>query len=111
YDQVNRITSAGTSPTVLSCRDGSSGARYAVHLVVDEVLGAGAVEIVRNGVNVASAPKGHGIHKTVGDVDGVATGGRGFEFLGLQAVVINVSEVEAVEGGSLADGERVEGAL
>src|SRR5262249_14594257 len=82
----------------------------AIELIVGEGLRAGGVKIVGDAVDVAGVVAA-GVEEVVGDVDRVACGGRGGKFVWLQARVIGVLEVEAGEGGRLADGERVEGAL
>ena len=81
-----------------------------IELVVREILRARRVEIVGNAVDVARVVAA-GIKKIVGSVDGVATRGRGLEFIGLQAIVIGACKVQSCESRSLANRERVESAL
>jgi hypothetical protein len=94
-------------------REGGSGLRGgdAIELVVGEGLRASGVEIVGDAVDMASIVRGDGIDKVVGDVDGVTGRRRSRELVGLEARIVGVLEVEAGEGGRLADGERIEGAL
>jgi hypothetical protein len=52
-------------------------------LIVSEGLGAGGIKVVGDAVDMAGVFGGDGIDEIVSDVDGVAGGGRGFEFEGL----------------------------
>jgi len=83
----------------------------AIELVVGESLRARGIEVVGDAVDVTGVMGGDGIDEVIGDVDGVATGRRCFEFVGLEATVVGMGEVEAGKGRGLADGEGVERAL
>ncbi len=82
-----------------TCGESGRGLRRrdAIQLIVAEGLRASSVQVVGDGENVACVLVGRRIDKAVGDVDGVASGRRGFEFKRLESVVIAMRQIQACE--------------
>src|SRR5260221_1056000 len=103
----------GCGPAVAgtgSERGGGLRGGNAIELVVGEGLRAGGVEIVGNAKDVAGIATVDGIDKIVSEIHGVAAGGRGLDFLRLQAGVISLKDVQAIEA-RMVDGHAVNGPL
>src|SRR5579885_3157868 len=71
----------------------------AIQLVIREGLGGSSIEVVGNAVDDSGIVGGRWIHKIVGDIHGVATRRRGFEFIGLEAGVVGVGKIEETLSG------------
>src|SRR5207248_3168581 len=76
----------------------------AVELIVCKSLRTACVQIVGDAVDVTSVFAGYGIDRVVDEVQGVAAGGRDFDFVRLEAGVEALGDVKTSERRRLADG-------
>src|SRR5258708_2889620 len=94
------------APAIRSCGRGRASGLDTVQLIVSEVFGLAGIQIVGDGIDVASVLACRRIDKAVGDVDSVAARRRGLEFEWLEAVGIDVGGREGIcYGGGLFGGE------
>ena len=95
------------APAVGSGRGGGSGSDDAIEGVVGKALAAAGIEVVGDGVDMASVSARSWINEAVRDIEGVAGAGGSCDFKRLQSIVISFREVDAVERGGLAEGGTV----